>query len=337
MDSSLIAALLAELGAEVELFSLDFGPPFDEELAYARQVAAHLGRPLRLVPARPSDILTALNPAAAALQQPFGDGVVVPLYLLGRTAAEHVDVVFNGEGGDQLFGGWSNKPMIAAEMFASEGYSRVDAYLGSYHRFAGLEADYFSREARQLIAGRKAAGDIAPMLEDGVYSSLLHRLRAANLRLKGAQNIAPRAAQLAAAAGLRMRAPFFDKALAEWSFGLDPGLLLNAPCEKYLLKLVAEPLLPATVVWREKRGMGVPSREWLLGPLRREAGRRLGRRHLRELGWFDERAIQRLRRGEDEPGEFRWRRLGEKLWLVFMLEVWRSSIAGNSGLERPVT
>ena len=43
-----------------------------------------------------------------------GDPVTVPLFLLGQAARDHVSSVFNGEGGDQLFGGWATKPMIAA-------------------------------------------------------------------------------------------------------------------------------------------------------------------------------------------------------------------------------
>ena len=34
---------------------------------------------------------------------------------------------------------------------------------------------------------------------------------------------------------------------------------------------MAEAYLPAEIVWREKRGMGVPVTEWCLGPLRRAA------------------------------------------------------------------
>jgi asparagine synthase (glutamine-hydrolysing) len=137
LDSSLIAALLVETGARVHLFTLDFGPPHDAELPTARQVAAHLGCPLHVVPARPAGVRAVLEATAAALEQPFGDGVTAPLTLLGRAAAEEVEVVFNGEGGDQLFGGWANKPMVAAEIYGTGEYDRLAAYLATYHRFYG--------------------------------------------------------------------------------------------------------------------------------------------------------------------------------------------------------
>lgn len=326
LDSSLVAALLAEAGARVHLFTLDFGPPFDAELACARLVAAHLGRPLRVVPARPAQIKGALAPAAAALHQPFGDGVVVPLYLLGQAArAEGLATVFNGEGGDQLFGGWANKPMIAAELYGQKDFRREAAYLATFHRFWGLTQQLYTAGAQAAVAGEDVGAWVRPALEADGLPSLLHRLRAANLRLKGAQNIAPRAVQLGAAHGLRVHMPFFDRGLAEWTFGLPPEWFLRGACEKHGLKRAAEPFLPAEIVWREKRGMGVPTTEWCLGPLRREVAGRLSPGRLKRDGWFDSEAVARLRRGEDHPGEFRRRRVGEKLWTLLMFHVWRET------------
>jgi asparagine synthase (glutamine-hydrolysing) len=157
---------------------------------------------------------------------------------------------------------------------------------------------------------------------EGEYVSLLHRLRAANLRLKGAQSIAPRAAQLAAGCGLRMRSPFFDRSLAEWTFSLPPEWLLQGACEKALLKRVAEAYLPPEIVGREKRGMGVPLTDWCQGGLRCEVARRLSPARLRRDGWFEPRAVAALRRGEDHAREFRRRRAGEKLWTLLMLHLW---------------
>lgn len=325
LDSSLVAALLREAGARLRAFTLDFGPPWHQELPFARHVASHLGCPLHVVDARPLRILEAMEPAAAALHQPFGDAVVVPLFLLDKAARDCVSLVFNGEGGDQLFGGWANKPIVAASLYGGSAQELEAAYLSTYHRFYGETDALYTPAARAATAGIDVGAWIRPALSDAGFVSLLHRLRAANLRLKGAQNIAPRAVQLAAAHGLRMVAPFFDRALTDWSFGVPTDLLLRGACEKYLLKRVAEQYLPPEVVWREKRGMGTPATEWCLGALRREVERRLAPRRLRRDGWFLPEAVAALTRGEDRPGEFRRRRVGEKLWALLMLHVWRDT------------
>jgi asparagine synthase (glutamine-hydrolysing) len=325
LDSSLVAALLARAGARVHLFSLDFGPAWDAELEHAQAVAAHLGRPLHRVRARPRDVHRALHPTAAALHQPFGDPVTVPLYLLGQAARGSVRTVFNGEGGDQLFGGWATKPMLAAEAYGGTGYSREAAYLATYHRFHGAEAQLLTPAAMEAIGSMDAGAWLRPALDADGLPTLLHRLRAANIRLKGAQNIAPRMAQLAAAHGLQARAPFMDRALAEWTFTLPVDFFLRGASEKHLLKRAAEGLLPPALIDRPKRGMGVPATEWLRGwmsPLRWEAARRLSPRRLRREGWFRPEYVAALRRGDDDPGETRRRRAGEKLWALLMLHLW---------------
>jgi len=134
--------------------------------------------------------------------------------------------------------------MIAAEVYAGEGYDRERAYLATYHRFHGLTDRLYTREARSVVGEVDAGARIGPYLNAAGFSSLLHRLRAANLWLKGAQNIAPRSRQLAVVHGLLVHAPFLDQELVEWSFGLPSEWFLRGPCEKYLLKRTAERYLP---------------------------------------------------------------------------------------------
>ncbi len=328
LDSSLIAALLVEAGVRPRLYTLDFGPPYNEEVAMAKSVAAHLALPITVVPARPAQVLRAVTPAARAMGQPFGDSVTVPLYLLGQTARDDVAEVWNGEGGDQLFGGWANKPMIAALTHSGETSepAELQEYRETFHRFWGLTDHLLTPALRTATAAVDPFVWIQPALNRAEHPLLLHRLRAANLRLKGAQNIAPRMTALAECHGLRVRAPFFDLALTEASFRLSPEKLLAGSCEKFLLKRFAERYLPRQIIWREKRGMGVPSTEWCLGQSRLgwAVRHRLSARRLRARGWFDPEFIRGLLRGEDPTaeGSFRRRRVGEKLWQLYMLEIW---------------
>jgi asparagine synthase (glutamine-hydrolysing) len=330
LDSSLVAALLCELGAKPQLFTLDFGAPYNIELPIARAVAEHLKRPLHVVPARPRHILRALDDTARALPQPYGDGVTVPLYLLGQAARQHVGEVWNGEGGDQLFGGWANKPMIAALTHgdgSGDAAEEIREYLATYHRFYGLTDRLYTPAMRDATAHLNPADWIAPALDRERYPQLLHRLRAANLRLKGAQNIAPRMVALAACHGLRLCAPFFDRDLTAWTFTLPPERILAVSCEKFILKEVAEAYLPRDIVWREKRGMGVPTTEWArrFGPLRFLMTAELSARRLRAEGRFEPALVRGLLGGTDPTpeGAFRKRRVGEKLWTLLMWERWR--------------
>jgi asparagine synthase (glutamine-hydrolysing) len=328
LDSAVTAALLVRAGVKTRAYTLDFGDDAFPEWPYAARVAEWLKMPLVKVRVTPRRVRRAIDATAAALDLPFGDGVTVPLYLLNEAAAREVSVVFNGEGGDQFFAGWTNKPLIAAGVYAAEqpaGGDFAREYLRTFHRLHGHEAQVFSPALLAEIAALDPRDWLAGALSVRGGEELLHRLRRANLTLKGAQNIQPRATNLAFAHGLRVRSPFCDEALARWTFRASGDLWLRGSHEKYLLKRAVEGWLPAEVVWREKRGMGVPLTAWCLKGLRREVAARLRPAVLRREGCWQPDIAARIAAGE-LSGQVQGRRVGECLWLLLMWQVWRTAV-----------
>jgi asparagine synthase (glutamine-hydrolysing) len=336
LDSMVVAALLVQAGIRVRAYTLDFGPLGVSEVPYAEQVAAALGIPLVKVDASPCRIKAALVPTVRALGMPIGDGVTVPLYLLGQAAARDVRVVFNGEGGDQLFAGWTNKPLVAAGIYAGYGHQSGDrgtdrddltqAYLQTFHRLWGYEDRVFVPEVAAQMRDYDSADWItAALTVDRPGEGLLDRLRRANLMLKGAQNIHPRATALAAVHGLQVRSPFCDLPLAQWLFGLSSELILQGACEKYILKRAIAamvPTLPTELIWRTKRGMGVPLTAWCNGPFWGELGTWLNPGRLRAEGLWQADLAATIVAGQLSAG-IQGRRIGETLWLIIMWELWR--------------
>ncbi|MGA1262637.1 MAG: asparagine synthetase B family protein [Prochlorothrix sp.] len=341
LDSSIIAALLVQAGISVKAYSLDFGELETSELPYAESVAQHLGIPLQKVRATPDRIRSAIKATVQALDTPFGDGVTVPLYLLKQAAKDEVRIIFNGENGDQLFAGWTNKPLIAASVYSRAlgngtlgqspptteadrlGDPFTQQYLKTFHRLYGYESQALGAKLQAL------GQDPALWLQEALDSdgdSLLDRLRRASLMLKGAQNIQPRATQLALSLGLAIRSPFCDPDLTQWSFSLDSRLMLRGNCEKYILKRAVEGWLPAEIVWREKRGMGVPLTLWCLQELWSDLGRWLNPADLRAGGLWQANLPAQVLQGR--LGGIQGRRVGEILWLMVMWQQWQQQVLG---------
>jgi asparagine synthase (glutamine-hydrolysing) len=325
LDSSAVGVWLREAGAKVRALSLDFGE-HSVEREQADEVARSLDFPLERVPVRGPELATILDDLVYKLDLPFGDAVTGPQYLLGQAARQlGLGAVFNGEGGDQLFGGWTTKPMIAATLYADlyGEDSPEEQYLHAYHRYYGHEAELYTPEFMAAVGGpgqRRAM--LAPYLGDTRVTSFLNRVRLADIALKGSQNILPRAERLANAFALDLRVPLFDRALAEASFALPPELKLHGAAEKYVLKLAMQQSLPHDIVWRRKFGMSVPITEWVLGPLAEVVADRIGPASLARRGLFKSPYVERLRAGRGDPAEPRRRRIGEKLWALVMLESW---------------
>ncbi|MBI4749554.1 MAG: 7-cyano-7-deazaguanine synthase [Acidobacteria bacterium] len=338
LDSSIVAALLVRAGVKVKAYSLDFGNYGLPELEFAEAVASYLRIPLVKVPAHPKQIRQALEATVHSLQLPFGDGVTVPLYLLGQAASRDVQIVFNGEGGDQLFAGWTNKPLIAAGVYQASAMDELrlmSEYLKTFHRLQGYESSVFTDHMLTALGDLSPIGWIQPALDGGYCQSFLHRMRRAGLMLKGAQNIQPRATRLAWVHGLDVRSPFCSYPLAEWTFQLSGELCLRGPCEKYLLKRAVEPWLPGEIVWREKRGMGVPLTEWCLGPLWGKLGCWLNTNTLGAEDHWQADLPLRVALGQFS-GHIQGRRIGEILWLLLVWQVWRKTVAGEKLWSQPL-
>jgi asparagine synthase (glutamine-hydrolysing) len=325
LDSSGVAVWLKQAGVGVRAFSLDFGK-HSVETDQAKTVADSLGIPLSYVKVGGEDLAPILMDLVWKLDLPFGDPVTGPQYLLAKAARESgLSAVFNGEGGDQLFGGWTSKPMIAAQLYAGlyGEDSREQRYLRSYHRFYGNEDRLYTPEFLAQIgpAGQRRAV-LTPYLRAPHATTFLNRIRLADISLKGSQNILPRMDRTNQCWGIDVRPPLFDRALAEASFRLPPQMKLNGACEKYVLKLALQKFLPREIVWRRKYGMSVPITSWALGPLAATFEELLGPASLARRGFFRPEYVSELREGKDIPSEIRRRRVGERLWTLAMLEAW---------------
>jgi asparagine synthase (glutamine-hydrolysing) len=339
LDSSGVGVWLKEAGAKVRAFSLDFGT-HSVEKDQAQVVADKLGFPLTYVKVGGEDLAPVLMELVWKLDLPFGDPVTGPQFLLAKAARQAgLSCVFNGEGGDQLFGGWTSKPMISAQLYAGlyGDDSREELYLKSYHRFYGLEDRLYTPEFQQQVGppGTRRAL-LEPYLNSHQASTFLNRIRLADVSLKGSQNILPRMDRTSQCWGLDVRTPLFDRALAEASFRLPPQMKLHGACEKYVLKLALQKHLPREIVWRRKYGMSVPITDWALGPLISVMGDLLSPVSLAKRGLFRPEYVLELRAGQDVPGELRRRRIGERLWTLAMLEAWmRVFIDGQRSVATP--
>lgn len=330
IDSSIVAALLVQAGIKVKAYALYFGFEGYSELPYAEKVARYLKIPLVKVAATPKEIKGAIAATAQALDIPFGDAVTTPLYLLNQAASQEVSVIFNGENGDQLFAGWTNKPLIAAGIYngvkGTEDFNQQ--YLQTFGRLYGYEAQIFSDRVYSQVQSINPQDWLKEALDSSSYADFFQRLRRATLMLKGAQNIQPRATHLSFANGLWVRSPFCDLPLTEWTFQLPGEFCLQGACEKYILKKAVESWLPPEIVWREKRGMGVPLRIWYFKQLWSEIGNWLNPGVLRAEGRWQPHLASNIMSGKLGEG-LQTRYIGNALWMLIMWQVWRISVLGE--------
>ncbi|MEV0129186.1 asparagine synthase C-terminal domain-containing protein [Dactylosporangium sp. NPDC050688] len=321
VDSSLVTALAAKLhDQEVRTYSISFGHDLPNELAYSGLVATHCNTRHQVLNVSGEQVAARLADTVALLDSPVGDPLTVPnLMLAEAVAGDGMRVVLNGEGGDPVFGGPKNLPMLLYELHRDDPSpdARALAYLRSYRKcYADLPALLTADTLRALHDAPGPERFVAPYLSPGTMRSHLNRLLHCNLRTKGAHHILTKVERLTAARGLQGRAPLFDRQVIDHAFTVPPRLKLAGTDEKWILKEAVRDLLPATIIDRPKSGMRVPVQQWLSGPLRELADDVL--LGSRTSGLFDPATIRAWLRGEGALLP----RQGGKVWLVLTLELW---------------
>jgi len=113
VDSTTIVASMAGLGhSPLETFTVDFQGERSEATEAAR-TAAHFGcgEHSVLVPPQSLELFPEL---LYHLDAPFGDAILLPLYLVCQEAARHVKVVMSGDGADETMLGYIHHETLAS-------------------------------------------------------------------------------------------------------------------------------------------------------------------------------------------------------------------------------
>ena len=223
-------------------------------------VASHCGTRHRVLELPVALIWKHLEESIAALDDPIGDPLTVPNFLLGRAAREVAGTILNGEGGDPVFGGPKNIPMLLHELYSgATEEERIDAYFRSYQKCYDELSHLLTPEVQSELAKEAPQSTLlTPFLrDDAPMRQYLNRLMQINVILKGADQIMTKVNNLTTANGLIGQSPLFDARITEAGFAVPAIYKLSGTQEKAVLKHAVADLLPEPILTRpEKRNAG---------------------------------------------------------------------------------
>ncbi len=359
IDSSTVVGLMARnMGQPVKTFSIGFHEDSYNELKYARLTAERFGTDHHEFFVTP-DICEVVDELVWHFDEPFADSSAIPTYMVSKLARDHVTVVLSGDGGDELFAGYTRyaverkrggferlpKPLREGVMrplsqrlphatwgrnyLHNVSLDPISRYLDSVSVFTSLNRSslYTSDFSRQLGPGGYAGGLFNELVDKVKTNNPLDRLLYLDSKTYLPGDILTKVDRMSMAVSLEARAPLLDHKLIEFVTRIPSSLKLAGLETKHLLKRAVKDLVPAEILHRPKQGFGVPIQEWINQQLRSRIRDTLSDARTRQRDYVDSRYVDVLL-DEHERGR---RDHSMALWALVMLELWHRQF-----LDEPV-
>ena len=303
MDSSVVTILAsAAYPGRLKTFTGAFkeGPQFDES-KFAKEVAEHCGAEMFLIYLGESDFVELLPKLIYHMDEPAAGPGLFPQFMVSRLASQQVKVVLGGQGGDEIFGGYTRFVLAYLEQALKgaiyQSYEEgehivsltsilpnlpcLQQYVPMLKRF--WEKDVFEdMDRRYFRLIDRSEGDLDLISDDlrngydsdvvfSRFQSVFNHPDTLSYYNKmvhydmvaGLPALLQVEDRVTMANSLESRVPILDYRIAELVGGMPPRMKFKGAEMKYILKKAVKDILPAGIYHRkEKMGFPVPLHIW---------------------------------------------------------------------------
>ncbi len=360
LDSSTIAYYAQKNSiSKIKTFSIGFEEKSFDESKYAEKAAKFLETEHYCEILSNKKCLAVLPEIMEKLDEPLADPSIIPTYLLSSFTKQRVTVALGGDGGDELFAGY---PTFQAQFFADfykkipdffrKGIEKLIKLMPAGNRNFSLDfklrkfidaandnPNYrhqnwlgaFNSHERQKLFKKDIWKSLEPVneyedidnyvnqSEDDLYNRILFLY----LRTYLMDDVLVKVDRASMYNALEVRAPFLDFELVEFACNLPYSYKCRNLRTKFILKQLMKDKLPKGIVFRSKKGFGIPLARWLRGELKEFCNEVLSEKNINQEGIFDYGYIRQLK-----EEHFSSKKNNHKqLWTLMVWQMWRDKWA----------
>lgn len=361
IDSSTITGLMSQITkTPILCFSIGFEEEQFNELDYAQIAARHFNAKHIQYCVTPADAVAAIPIILEAFDEPFGNASAIPTLYCAKVAKQHgVDVLYAGDGGDELFAGNERygyqrlfeyyeriprrfresifKPSVhfLASTIPFGVFVKADKYIkrasipyaqriSSYEFFQEVNVrDFFTHDLLHAVGCDPAPYSIIEHLYyNAPARAELDKQLYIDLKFAIGDNDLFKVTRMVDLAGVGVRFPFLDHRLAEFAGRVPASVKMRGTELRSFFKKSYAGFLPPAILKKKKHGFGLPIPVWLRTDKQLNDMLHdlvLGSRSL-QRGYFQRQAVEKLVNVHKTD---QTSSSGTILWRLMNLELWQ--------------
>ena len=352
IDSGIVTAIAKEYCSTLKTFTVSFDGVYDEA-PLAKLVAEKYKTNHYEIKITYDNLINDVEKIMTNYGEPFFDNSAIPSYYVSKAAKENLTVILNGDGGDEIFGGYRRYvPFSKYDFFKSGKLARklasgIHSLMPASHNkkskynflyrltdiarknnldiYLTSTIDIFEGYEKYLLGNDDFLGPVKRDFDAMNDSGLSGLQKIMNLDfdniLTGILLVKIDIATMANS--LEGRSPLLCKKILEYVPGLPDNYKIRGVQTKYLLRKLAEKYLPELLINQPKRGFEPPLKEWVNNQLRPVIGDYLMSSDAYYTSFISKKFIEGLFDDKIKvPAEKRIK----MLWLAFTLELWYQKV-----------
>jgi asparagine synthase (glutamine-hydrolysing) len=293
LDSGTVATFASEhYKGKLDSFSLGYENYTNDERPYAKIIADKLNLNHHEIVIKHDEIKKSIASLPRLYDEPFADSSAIPTYLLCTKAKKNATVVLSGDGGDEIFGGYSWYPEILSfnkkqKLLKKLGFLKNIFILinknypfkkgkGVLRSLSSNFWDYYCYKLGGVSKNEKSrilSADFLAKFKD--YDDYWYfkkhwkpeldpftRMQYLDFKTYMHDDVLTKVDRASMASSLEVRVPLLDHTLIELVATFPVEIRNKSNARKYLFKKVVENILPKAILNKPKTGFGVPLEQY---------------------------------------------------------------------------
>ncbi|MCR5101825.1 MAG: asparagine synthase (glutamine-hydrolyzing) [Butyrivibrio sp.] len=347
IDSSTIVSLMQSIDSgKVKTFTIGMTEKGYNEADYAAEIAKHLGTEHTELIITEKDAKSVIPKIPKMFGEPFADSSQIPTYLVSSMTRDHVTVSLSGDGGDELFCGYTSYESISRIWGKMGKVPHSIRNLASKALLAGPASKKDIIRIKSTLLAAKTPADLHRIelntdpLTDRIaldtsrilyrphqiprnfMKEVNHEVMLLDMMMYHPDDILVKVDRTAMAVSLESRVPMLDRDVVEFAWSLPIEYLRDEKVGKKVLRDVLYRYVPKEMMDRPKKGFSIPIEKWLHEKeLEQWAESLIDRDKIKKQGYLNPDVVWRI--WDDYKHRDMWR---IQIWYILMFQAWLEEI-----------